>query len=152
MFNKNVGINRKQRLRNSTAGFAVAIGVLSLIWAYIPVFSNEVSFSDTNVIIITIISTCLSIAFITLGVLFYRKDSKALAITLMVLFALYAVDRVYILIETGQLFTIFWFVLGIMAVVQLAQYLNIKEEQNVSPTLPPQPEGLYSTPHTEPQT
>ncbi|MCL2851027.1 MAG: hypothetical protein FWE01_01550 [Firmicutes bacterium] len=119
---------RKQRLRKGASSFAIVVAILTLIGAFvIPLLGDGLSFSDTVTIVGIVIAFVLGTAFLIVGILFFRKDSRILAIILLVFFILYVAERIAILAMGGNFFVIMWLSLGIVNIIQLIQYLKIKD-------------------------
>jgi len=128
-----------------SGGFAVVIGVLTILGAILlPLILDGVSFSDPIIIYSLIFGIGLGTAFLVVGGFFLVKDSRALAIALIVLFTIYVVDRVVLIGMEFNIMHIVWLALGIMAIIQTVQYLRIPSTQ--------MPQGFGPVPPQQPET
>jgi len=131
---------RKEKLRKGVAGFAIAIAILTFIGAILlPIISDYMSFDDAEVIISLVISIGLGMAFLVVGIMFMRRDSEGLAITLLVFFILYVVERIFMIAMGGGVIVIFWLVLGVMCITQILQYLRVHRQQLLTNAITQQP-------------
>jgi len=111
----------KNSLKSAGAGMAIAVGVLSLLG---PLLLLMADYIDTFLIISTIIGLILAVTFLILGILLLKKDSKAMAIVLIILFSLYALERLLMII-LGTWAAIIWLAFAVIAIVQLVRYLKL---------------------------
>jgi len=131
-------VTKKKKLRTNCAAFSIIIAVFTFIGAFALPLIAGVSLKNTEVLISIAIAVVLGLAFLVLGIWFLKKDSRGVAIAMIIMFILYVVDRVYLLADGGNIAVIVWLVLGIMQIVQLVQFLRIKDKEQVEALQQPQ--------------
>jgi len=121
-----------QKAKNNAGGFAIGIGILTAIVAFILPLIMGQSLSDTDVLVTAIIQVLFGAIFILFGALFLKKANSILAIILIVLFILYSIERIIIIIfsiandDFFNFGAIIWLVFAISAIGSLFKYLKAK--------------------------
>jgi hypothetical protein len=124
--------------RKNSAGFSIGVGVLTLVVT--PLLPLIFGVSYKSALIDLIISGVLGVAFLALGIWFYKKDSRHLAKVMIGLFVLYIAEKVFQVIAAFNAGVIVWIVLAVMQIIYLIKYLRIektKYEETLKPTAPP---------------
>lgn len=144
---------RRNKLRKTTAIVAIVIAVLSLIGApLLPLVDDDASFTDIGTIITMVIILHLAVAFLVLGIVFLKKDSRPVAIGLLVLFIIYAIERVVMIAMAINFFAVMWLVLSIVQIIQLFQFLKIPPQgHSIQPGMPLPPSAQLSDDSMSPQ-
>ena len=133
---------QKDYYRKNSSGFSIGIGLLSLIAAPLMPLIAGGKYSDYLVTII--ISCALGLAFIGIGVLFLKKDSSAVAMIMLVFFALYLIEKIYEIVVTMNVALGVWIGLGALQIFYIFKYQRIKKKELAdylaspqTPTTPP---------------
>jgi len=131
-------------LRKNASGFAMGIGIITLI--AIPLLPLIYHYSYKSVLPDIIVSCCFGALFLAFGILFYKKDSSAFAKVLIVLFIIYAFEKIYELVIAYNFAVIVWIVLAIMQIIYLFQYLQNKKKSDFTTIQVPTPTNQMPPP------
>jgi len=118
---------RKRKLRNNAAGFAIAVGVLTVIGAFVlPLIAGD-SLTDPFIMFQVAYMIGFAAVFITLGIIFIKIDNAVVAVLLIIAFSFYVFERVIMIIMHFNFGAVIWLVFGISALVSLIRYLNMRK-------------------------
>ncbi|MCL2375433.1 MAG: hypothetical protein FWC82_02795 [Firmicutes bacterium] len=118
-----------EKAKNDAAGFAIGIGILSIIGAFVLPLILRHDFSNLLVLIPAIITAVIGLAFVVAGVLFWKMGGLVLAIILLILFVLYAIERILIIIlgfafGAPNIAAFVWLAASGVAMFQVVRYLR----------------------------
>lgn len=124
---------KKKQIRLNTAVFAITIGIITIIGAFIiPVLYNiDLFLLQTEIIV----SCVLGVLFIASGALFIKFDHIAVIIVMLLLFLGFVGDKIYS-VATGNLlagngFIYFGLILGILQILTICSYLALHFKKTV---------------------
>ncbi len=124
-------IKSKEQNRKGIALASILIGALSIIASILTIIGG-IAIIETLwgivYVVLGAITAVLAIVYIVLGALFYKKDSKAIAITLIVLFGYYVIDKLFALFM-GSYISALWLIFGIYMIYVLTLYLKQPAEK-----------------------
>jgi len=120
--------SRGKKLRNSAGGFAIMVGIFTLIGAFVLPLVRRHSLIEPAIMVQAIIMVILAVSFLVLGGIFIAKGNFVVAILLLIALIVYVLERllmIFMSFATGDFdfFNIVWLVLGISAMVSVIRYL-----------------------------